>query len=769
VIDGVTRGWAGRLALLAVCAVGCAWLAAFPVELSRVPVGEPGSVAARTVKAEVGFRFSDVAATDRARERAASAVAPVFAWNGDQVAHLTGRIHAAFSAARAPGLDAPASVFQASLGVHVPASELAPLVAAGFSSEAEALAVSFVEQILGEPILGERDAVPSGVVTVVRLEGGERHEASIDAARVLTPSAARQRIGLALLERGGVADGGAAAAVARALVRPNLVADPVETEARRARAALNAGAVETQIHPGTTLVREGDVLSDTSAAQLRALAAVASPRVVWSRPIAASLFFLLMFAALYQLAASLGATWRRRDLGVVAMALGVTAATARAGAMLAPMFSSWSGVEAQPSPVLFAAPVAGAAMVVRVLLGTSATLPYALAAGGVAAVAFDGQAWLGPYVSLACVVAAGSIEHTRERMSLFKAGVVSATISAAAAVLAAASTFDRTLAAAAWGTGFAALGGVCSSFFALGAVPLFERLGFLTDYQLLELGSLNHPLLRQLMLRAPGSYHHSIMVGSLAEAACDAIGANGLQARVAAWFHDVGKSVKPQYFVENQRTGNRHDRLDPTASARLIIEHVIEGERLAREHRLPQVIIDNIRMHHGNSQLTYFLARARAAATDPATVREADFRYPGPKPNTREAGVIMLADKVEAATRTLRDPNETQIRAMVQAILNATLSDGQLDDCPLTVQELRQVCEAFVRSLVAVYHQRIEYPSTREISRSERAAADAATPEGAGSRPGTVITLEIPARAAHDEQNDDWESVDHLGGASWSK
>jgi hypothetical protein len=304
---------------------------------------------------------------------------------------------------------------------------------------------------------------------------------------------------------------------------------------------------------------------------------------------------------------------------------------------------------------------------------------------------------------------------------------------------------------------------------------------------MLELASLNHPVMRQLMLRAPGSYHHSVVVGTLAEAACDAVGANALQARVAAYFHDIGKALKPQYFIENQRgMVNRHTTIDPTTSARIIIGHVIEGGRMAKEHGLPQPIVDNIAMHHGTGLLRFFYERARATAEDPDAVDIEQFRYPGPKPNTREAGIIMLADKVEAATRTIREPSEESFRAMIQEIINSVIADGQFEDCPLTFEELYRIADTFVQVLMGIHHQRVEYPATRHISRGLTPATPATTPQSpAGGEQramrGSVITLEIPsplraARTETDEIEDgttdpetDYESVQHLPGRGPSR
>jgi putative nucleotidyltransferase with HDIG domain len=346
------------------------------------------------------------------------------------------------------------------------------------------------------------------------------------------------------------------------------------------------------------------------------------------------------------------------------------------------------------------------------------------------------------------VAAAGAVEHTRERIAVLRAGLAVGVVNAAAVLvihfvqlfvvegeLSMATTMRPV-----WSMSFAFLGGIASSFLVLGLIPLFELGGFVTDYRLMELANLNHPLLRQLMLRAPGSYHHSVVVGTLAEAGAEAIGANALVSKVASYFHDVGKSLKPEYFVENQRDGvSRHQGLDPYASAHIIISHVTDGARMAREHNLPQPIIDNILMHHGSGILQYFYAQALQEADDPESVDPDAFRYPGPKPSTREAGVIMLADKVEAATRTLAHPTEDNIRSMIARIANSVIADGQFSECPLTFEEIHILTETFVAVLLGIYHQRIEYPQTADVSRGDEPRG----PAGGAPKKAATITLDL--------------------------
>ncbi|MEX2111700.1 MAG: HDIG domain-containing metalloprotein [Pirellulales bacterium] len=252
----------------------------------------------------------------------------------------------------------------------------------------------------------------------------------------------------------------------------------------------------------------------------------------------------------------------------------------------------------------------------------------------------------------------------------------------------------------------------------LGLLPFIESMfGVQTELSLLELGDVAHPLLQELVRRAPGTYNHSINVASIAEAAAESIGAQGLLVRVGAYFHDIGKMLKPGYFVENQgHDVNRHESLVPAMSTLIIIAHIKDGADLARQHRLPQSIIDFIEQHHGTTLVEYFYRRAserNEANPDGGEVDESDFRYPGPKPQTKEAAVLMLADAVESASRALVEPTPARIESLVHEMAMKRLLDGQFDCCGLTLQELATMEDSLIKSLTAVYHGRIKYPEQR--------------------------------------------------------
>jgi putative nucleotidyltransferase with HDIG domain len=287
--------------------------------------------------------------------------------------------------------------------------------------------------------------------------------------------------------------------------------------------------------------------------------------------------------------------------------------------------------------------------------------------------------------------------------------------------------------------GPAVLSGVSAPIITSGILFIFEGLFHITtDITLLELSDTNRPLLREMALKAPGTYHHSINVGYLAEVAAEAIGAHSLLARVASYYHDIGKLEKPEYFVENQRHGTRnpHDRLAPSMSSLILASHIKDGVDLAQQARLPRSLIDVIQQHHGTSLMTFFFQKA----LDQGAGREVDsaYRYPGPKPETKEAAIVMLADGVEAASRTLEDKTPGRLKGMVNKIIQEKFSSGELDHCELSLKDLHEIEVSFIYVLGATFHQRVEYPRTEEDrQKSEPLERQAVRNNGMRHGPGT--------------------------------
>lgn len=260
------------------------------------------------------------------------------------------------------------------------------------------------------------------------------------------------------------------------------------------------------------------------------------------------------------------------------------------------------------------------------------------------------------------------------------------------------------------------VGGLASGILAGSFAPFAEYFGkYITDIKLLELASLDRPLLRELSLQAPGTWNHSMMMGQIAEAAAEAIGAHSLLVRVGAFYHDIGKAKKPGYFIENQiGKENRHDKLTPSMSALIIKSHVKDGMEMAEQHRLPPALIDLIPQHHGTSLVEFFYNKALSEAVEGEEVNEQHYRYPGPKPQTKEAGILMLADSVEAASKTIAEPTHAKIQGLVQKMINKIFTSGELDECDLTLKDLHLIAKNFTRVITGIYHKRVDYSESAE-------------------------------------------------------
>lgn len=537
-------------------------------------------------------------------------------------------------------------------------------------------------------------------------------------ARPLRPedlSGARQQLEPILREKGmrGRALAFARWVADRAL-RPNLVVDELQT--RRAREAARAGVepVRVRVLKDEVVVRRGEVVTPEQMRKLQALGLATGPWP-WSKLVGTLVLVATLVAVLgAYLAYFQPEVWGSPKLLVLtALLVWLGAASTRL-------------VAAAVHPLLV--PTAAVAILLAVLVNPRLAL---FAAGALAVLAGT----LGtPDLRLVAVAYAGaavgvfSARRIHRRTDLAYAGLLVGLANAATALaldlLTGAPTRDAALNA-----GVGVVGGVLCGILATGALPYLEDLfGLVTSIKLLELSNPSHPLLRRLQLEAPGTYHHTLMVANLAEAAAEAVGADPLLARVGTYYHDVGKLRRPGFFVENQVGGqNPHDRMAPSLSALAVAAHVRDGLELARQYRLPKVVADFIPQHHGTSLMAYFYHRAVEQQQGP--VDPEAFRYEGPKPQTREAAIVMLADGVEAAARSVQNPTPDRIRELVRRIVHERLEDGQLDECDLTFRDLERITQVFTRLLVSMFHPRLEYPeASLEAHRRRRQRGVGAVP-----------------------------------------
>jgi putative nucleotidyltransferase with HDIG domain len=498
-----------------------------------------------------------------------------------------------------------------------------------------------------------------------------------------------------------------------------VIEDTAATANARAQ-NLSAPPVMTQLKRNQIVARVGEPVTPKMLTEIEAIRHYGSRSRLPEHFI--GLFFLV--AALYwgawkfiehrSLTSSGLVLPRGRAFALVASAVVVEVALIRFGVVVAESVvisrgSPWNDAMIWSLAIPFASATLLVAILMDVQLALTAGLITALFAGLLAP---NNNVLVACYSMISASAAIYGTGRYSERQSVTLSGLFVACVNAfaALAVLLAAQK-PLTLGTILLSVGCGIVGGVLTTIFTAGGLPINESVfGILTDVKLLELSNADLPVLGQLALRAPGTNQHSHAVGQLTEEAARVIDANPLLARIGALYHDIGKLAAPHMFVENQSGENPHDRLRPTNSARIIVSHVNYGIKLAREIGLPQKIIDFIPQHHGTRTLHFFLRKAQAQAIHGDDVNEAEFRYPGPKPQFKESAIMMLADSCEAAARSLARPDPDNIRTIVNKIFEAIVSDGQLDECNLTLRELTAIRETITTSLVAIYHARIDYP-----------------------------------------------------------
>ncbi len=498
------------------------------------------------------------------------------------------------------------------------------------------------------------------------------------------------------------------------LLRPNISFNQNETEARRQTAREEVKPVLIQVKKGEMIVREGDRITPDQIKRLDALHDESKIVSIWRNAsgMLLSCFLLVYFAHNFARRNIRKYRPETRDLLFLATVFVSHILALKICIFIsAALGSAFPYVEQNAYYYVF--PVAVGTMLVRIVLNSEISLVFAILASIVTGSLFGNSFAIMVFVFMSSLAGAHWVRHVTERSSLFGAGLRLGLFNFVlifALHLMTTRPFDLQLL---YKLGFGFAGGLVAAVMVTGIVPLVESIfRYTTNIKLLELANMNNPVLRDLMIQAPGTYHHSIIVGNLAEAAAENIGVNPLMVRVAAYYHDIGKIKKPLYFIENiGGQENRHDKLAPSMSVLILMAHVKDGVEMARENRLGKALTDIIRQHHGTSMMKFFYDRAKIKA-DPVVeqINERDYRYPGPKPQTREAALIMLADVIEAASRTLSDPTPARIQGMVQKIINNIFIDGQLDECELTLKDIHNIAKSFNLVLGGIFHYRVDYP-----------------------------------------------------------
>ncbi len=498
------------------------------------------------------------------------------------------------------------------------------------------------------------------------------------------------------------------------MLLPNFFYNKESSDARAKSSRDTARPVLFKVTKGEMIVRSGERISSEQAQKLHAIFQGERNNNRFTTAIGIFLLILILFHFPYRFACKNIRKFNPSNKDILVLGLLITGSFLLFKIALLVSHTVGSVFpDVQTTNYFYLLPFASGAMIVRIFINSEVSLVYCAALAPLFGIMFNDSMLVMIYSLLGGVVGAHGMRHCTDRSTIYSAGLKISTVNLAMALAFQILNNDIFTLQTVYVGCFALISGIASAILVLGIIPVIEMLfNYTTDIKLLELANLNSPLLRDLMIKAPGTYHHSVVVGNLVEAAAEAINANPLLARVAAYYHDIGKASKPLYFIENQGgEENRHDKLTPSMSALILISHIKEGAELAREKRLGQPIIDIIRQHHGTALIKYFYDRAKTQAeANGHLVQEQDFRYPGPKPQTREAGLVMLADCVEAASRTLINPTPDRIQGLVQNLINRVFTDGQLDECELTLKNLHEIARSFNRILNGIFHHRIEYP-----------------------------------------------------------
>jgi putative nucleotidyltransferase with HDIG domain len=495
------------------------------------------------------------------------------------------------------------------------------------------------------------------------------------------------------------------------MVRPTLEHNQGETERRKAEAAARVKPVGVTVKRGEKIIGDGERIEQRHLLVFDGIRAQRRDEALGQVGVGGGALVALLVVLLWSFARRNLPAFRpaRRDallMGLLlALTLGLGALGLAVADALGERFPSLAAASLQ-----YVVPFAAGAMIVRQVLSAEAALLFAVAAGACAGLLAGQSIPYALHALLTSVVAAGLVAGSRDRAGLFRAGVGVGAIGAALAVAAGLYAGKGPGDVAVAGLAAFAGGAVLLPIVVAGVLPAVEGLfGYVTDVKLLELANLNHPALKELIVQAPGTYHHSILMGTLVEAAAREIGADPLLARVGAYYHDIGKLKNPLFFAENQRGRNEHDDLAPSMSALVVKRHVADGLELARRWHLPRAVADMIPQHHGTRLVGYFWAKQQKLAEAGAAGGSGDealFRYVGPRPRSREAALVMLADACEATARGLDGPSAEALRGVVERRVAEIAAEGQLDESGLTLGELAAAIQALARELAAVYHAR---------------------------------------------------------------
>ena len=774
--------------VILVCVVAAITFILYPNLVIQQHVYQPGDVVQRDIKAKKDFLIEDHAATDEKRRSAAAAVRTVYDYDDALAGAIVDRVlqsfaiprsvyeafsmeSAAISTGSQPSTDAatgrPVSLdvlirqqkpgFEEALGIPITQDAYGILATQRFSHDIESLTIRILTEILGNGVVANKDVLLKELDRGVTLRSiSEKSETVVTALRryygVDQARTMVRVIGQPLLKDQNYTVRNLIVEMVQQLIQPNITLNRSETEERRKQASEAIKPVLYQIKAGEMLLREGERVSEDDLSKLEMARKSAEDKRMPASGLGAALLVACLLLAVYIPSIGPSHEVRRRlnrNLLFIGVILVAFLLMARISSMLAANLTANMDYPVTAESLAWSIPLGSGAMIVCLFLGLDVAIGFSvLLAVGTAAI-YQNHFGILLFYLASTIMAAYWLQNCRERKEFFKAGLKLGVFNMVVVTAIDAYFADMAGMKLMWDWLAAFMGGFVAGIVTAGAAPLVEiAFDYTSDIKLMELANLDRPILRRLMLEAPGTYHHSVVVGSLVEAAASEIGANPLLAKVCGYYHDIGKINKPLYFIENQSGGkNKHDKLAPSMSKRILIAHVKDGVDFAREHKLGHVITDVIAQSHGTSVITYFYDKAvRQQGEDAVNID--DYRYPGPRPQTKEAGIVMLADVVEAALRTLDNPTPARLQGRVQKLINKVFSEGQLDECELTLKDLHNIAKSFIKILNGIHHHRIDYPEKQ--------------PQGNGRAANGHSDRQPAERASHRREENPEEGGSHL-------
>jgi cyclic-di-AMP phosphodiesterase PgpH len=689
-----------------------------------------GDVAKRDIKAPQNFLIEDHAATMKKKVEARESVKAVYDYDAKLIERLFGNIDSAmkipedmFNKINESDPDpTPAmiletlAVFREKLGIEINRENYLLLSKFKFSPDISQKIKSILEKILSVGVVVNKELLlkeENKGITLRNIDTGEERTVNM-LKGFYSPEQAKLMVrieGQPILKDTGHELTNIVVDLCQKLLHPNIFPNKNETERRAKEAEDMIKPILYQIVAGEMIIREGERIDNIHLIKLNALKEQEGKKNLASSGTGLALlsFFILLMAYILFLK-NHKKLKTDHNKHIIFLAMGLVLYLAFTKLIQYTAISSFMVI-----------PIPAAAMVTCLFLGFDIAVFFTLILASFTALSFSDNFMVFIYFFLSGIAAAYWIKERQERKKFiiagFKLSLFNMLIAFAIYFY---SSEQPELIIFGEQMAMALCGGLFSAVLTIGFIPLIELIfDYTTDSRLMEFANLEQPLMKQLMIEAPGTYNHSVIVATLSEAAASAIGASALKAKIMGYYHDIGKIGKALYFIENQTDGkNKHDKLSPSMSALILIQHVKKGLEMARQYKLGDEVIDGIAQHHGTSLIKYFYHKSLSSGNE--NVKEENFRYPGPKPQTREAGIVMLADVSEAAIRALERPTSARIQGRVKELINDIFADGQLEECELTLKDLHQIAKSFNNILTTIYHSRIEYPDKTQEKKSEK-------------------------------------------------